>query len=428
MHLLWLPAMRRVLVTLTLLGATATASADIDNGPGRGNDTLEAQQRELGLPSRYELTGGGLAVDAFAQLAGGGATRGAREGNVAIGGELRVVADECVLVRVGGQARVAWNGEANPSAEQWASGCLAAGPVLAVLGHHLEWDVRPALLAPLRLRAGQNRRETVSLHLQPASIPLSDFIGADDSATGNVVFFDLRTHWTFLWSKGGPLAMQQFAEASPFRYHRAHVAPWAEQRDYIVDVGAGGGTFTDAAASVHFWFFHIENLALGPLYATGGAGIVSASAGELVAEFENEVEITTPRVELAIETGDSQVHGQLRFTHDATIAPDGYAVVEARLAGGLRVDLARRSRTRLGLDASLASTTVHLPRVMPLAGRTGGGSLSLARGLGAHLEATLQLDVARSFYAPDAEIMTGGLPSPRWGMQALATLQARIGR
>jgi len=416
--------MRCALAITCLLATGSAARADVE--------TREGQQRELGLPSRFDITTGGVRWQAFAQLAGGGAARRdtdtEAEGSVAIGSELRVVDDVCDLVRLGGQARLAWTGTAAPSAEQWASGCLAFGPTVFEVGHHLEWDVRPALLAPLRLRPGANRRETATFRWQPVRLPLAAFYGIAERArapAGDLVIFDVRVAWSFLWSKGGSVADHAVAEAVPFRYLRERTAAWGERRDVTLDFGVGGGEFAGDATAVGVWLVRLRNYDYGPLLATVGLGIASASAGELVSDVEREVDITAPRALLGIEGGTRDVHGHLQLTHDVGIAPDGYATVDTRVAGAVRVDVAR---TRIGLDAVLGRTTVHVPSFMPVIGATGGGSLSLAHGLGAHLDATLQLDVARSFYAPDVELTAGAVPSPRWGVQALGTLQARLGR
>jgi hypothetical protein len=416
--------MRRIVAIAGLLVTTATARADVE--------TREGQQRELGLPSRFEVTTGGFTWQAFAQLAGGGAGRRdaatQAEATAAIGAELRVVDEACDLVRLGGQARLAWTGSANPSAEQWAHGCLAFDETMFEVGHHLEWDVRPALLAPLRLRAGANRRETATFHWEPVRVPLTYFypIAEQDRApAGHLVIFDVRVAWAFEWTSGGDVVDRPIAEAVPFRYARERTTAWGERRDYTVDVGVGGAETREDAMTVGIWLVRLQHHDFGPVLASAGLGVASASDGALVSEFEREVEITTPRVLVGFEGGNRRAHGHLRFTHDVGLAADGFTTVESRLASALRVDIAR---TRLGLDAALGRTTAHIPGVMPTVGWTGGGSLSLAHGLGPHLDAALQVDVARSFYAPDVELATSTAPVPRWGVQALATLQARIGR
>lgn len=417
-------AMRRVLAIAGLFATTATARADVE--------TREGQQRELGLPARYEVTTGGFTWQAFAQLTGGGAGRreaaAQAEATAAVGAELRVVDEACDLVRLGGQARLAWSGSANPSAEQWAHGCLAFDATMFEVGHHLEWDVRPALLAPLRLRAGANRRETATFRWEPVRVPLTAFypIAEQDRApAGHLAIFDVRVAWTFEWTAGGEVVDRPLAEAVPFRYARAHTAAWGERRDFTVDVGVGGAEARGDAMTVGMSLVRVQHYPYGPVLASVAVGITSASAGELVGEYEREVDVTTPRVLLGVEGGTRRVHGHVRFTNDVALAADGFTTVESRLASALRVDLAR---TRLGVDAVLGRTTVHLPAVMPTTGLTGGGALSLAHGIGAHLDAALQVDVARSFYAPDVELATSTAPAPRWGVQALATVQARMGR
>jgi len=45
-----------------------------------------------------------------------------------------------------------------------------------------------------------------------------------------------------------------------------------------------------------------------------------------------------------------------------------------------------------------------------------------------HLDATLQLAIARSFYAPALDPASTEITAPRWGVQAFASLQATLGR
>ena len=101
-------------------------------------------------------------------------------------------------------------------------------------GHHLEWDVRPSLLSPLFLRAGENRRETFTFHWTPLHGNFGQLLDHTDPTLpqGELVIFDVRTDWTWLWSAEHPLAMEQTAEATPFGYVRRQVAPWGEARDY----------------------------------------------------------------------------------------------------------------------------------------------------------------------------------------------------
>jgi hypothetical protein len=296
------------------------------------------------------------------------------------------------------------------------------------LGHHLEWDVRPALVAPVLPRADRYRQETVSLHWAPLRLPLALFAEESERPgwpTGDLTIFDVHTTWAFRWSAGAPLAMKATAEAIPFRYSRPRLAPWGERRDVTVDVGAGGGDFIDEGAAVRVWLVRIGHLELGPILATGGFGMASASAGGFVSDLEREVDVTTPRVLLGIETGGRHLHGQLRATRDATLAPEGHAVVDTRVAAGLRLVA---SRARAGLDGFLALAEVHVPGLAPRAGPTGGGSLSFTHRVAPHLDAALQLDLARSFHVTDAERAAGMLGPPRWGAQALAMLQATADR
>jgi hypothetical protein len=415
-----------------LVVATVTAAAAAS--PARAEaETREGQQRELGLGSRTRVSLGGLGWAAFAQLAGEGAadlaTRERRgEGAAAVGAELRVGSPRCDLVRLGGQARLAWSGSARPSAEQWASGCLALEIFTAELGHHLEWDVRPSLLAPIQLRPGLNRRETLSLRVDPFRLPLAALTPPEQqeqAPPGALVVFEIDMQFSLLWSGDAPLAWRQQVETIAFRYERARVAPWGERRDFAIDVGAAGGEFIEDGSSVHAWVVRIQNVALGPVYASGGIGVASAGVGPFVDESTRQIELTVPRVLAGLETGGERVHGHLRGQRDIELTADGFAVVDSRVTGGLALEAAD---TRVALDGFAGVAELHVPDRAAIRGATGGAALALARGLGPHLEATLQLEAARSFYALPPDAMTGALGPPRWGASAMATLQATASR
>jgi hypothetical protein len=415
-----------------------------------GPETVERELRELALP---EAPGEGGHVAVFAQLVAGSAVgdgQRALEGTAAVGADLRHTGTRCDHVRAGGQARIA--ADARVTFEQWASACL---PIFIMeLGHHLEWDVRPALLAPLAMRAGVNRRETVRFRWQPLrarlgpllaaieageakeqGIVLANPIDPDDPRipSGDGIVFDTTIQLELLWTPGGELATRIVPDVLGFGYERAHRAPWGDQRNFAVDLFRGGGVFVDnydgerassVGSLVRVDFVKIENLALGPLFASGGIGIASGAAGEYVdaASYEREVDITRARALLALETGGSSIHGHVRATHDLDVAADGYVTVDARVATGLGA-VARR--TRLDLSGAIARTEIHVPGAMPIARGTGGGSLAIAYALAPLLDATLRLDVARSFYAANVTQLDF---VPRWGAYAFAGLQARARR
>jgi len=412
-----------------LLVIPAVASAD--------PDTVETELRALALSP---TDGAGFHAAAFAQLVEGHTDES--EGSLAVGGEIYDRGANCDYVRAGGQARIAYAGGLHPTAEQWGSVCIS--PITMEIAHHLEWDVRPSLLAPLLLRAGENRRETVTFHWTPLHGKYGHILGAVAAGEakrqgvaptdpvdpedpklpqGELVIFDVRTAWTMLWSADHPMAMEQSAEATPFGYVRRQLAPWGEERDYTVDIGAGGGDFVDNGATVHVWLVRIQNGRIGPLYATGGIGITGGGVGKfLEAKMHREVDVTTPRAVLGIETGGSRVHGYLRGTNEFELNPDGFVAVDQRLAGGLGLDV---GNTRALLDAAIAKTKVWRPQTLPVEAATGGASVALAQHLTPHLDATLHVEVARSFYAADVKELDF---MPRWGVNAFAALQAVVGR
>lgn len=403
-------------------------------------ETLDAELRDLALAAPAEL---GFHAKVFAQLAGG--TSGSTsEGGFAMGGELRYGAPQCDAIRIGGQARLGYRNGTAASFEQWASACVPA--LVMEIGHHLEWDVRASLLAPLQLRTGTNRRETLSFHWTPLRLPLPrllEGVAAGEAAKqgqahvpwtdeerdaipkGDGIVFDVRLDATVLWGPNQPTSFRQEVETIPFGYLRRHRAAWGDARDFAVDLFAAGGEFVDEGASVRVWLARLRNLQLGPLYVTAGGGIISGAVGpfrDVPGEMypSREVNITRPRGLLALETGGTRVRGHVRATHDLTIVPDGYLTVDARLAGGLTTTL---PLMRVGLEATLASTQIHVPFEMPRTATTGGGALSFVRTLAPNLDASLQLDVGRSFYASRADATDF---TPRWGFAAFAALQTSL--
>jgi hypothetical protein len=246
---------------------------------------------------------------------------------------------------------------------------------------------------------------------------------------GDIVIFEVWTDWMFLWSATTPLSMRQTVETAPFRYIREHEAAWQESRDFTVDVFHVGGEFTEPAggnaaggSGIHLWLTRIENLKLGPVYASAGFGGSATSAGEFVTPVEREISMVTPRGMLAVETGTDVVHGQLRATHEASSVPDGYATIDSRITAAIGWVAAR---SKLLVEGAVARTSLHVPGAMTTRAATGGVSLSAAHRLSKHLQATVLVDVARSFYAPAVTTLDF---APRWGAQFLGAIQATVGR
>ncbi len=402
--------------------------------------TLEAARRDLALDDTLER---GFHVQGFAQMSGGATD--AAEADAAIGGELRVVGPRCDYVRAGGQARLGWNRGAQASAEQWASVCLPIFVTVMEFGHHLEWDVRSSLLAPLQLRTGTNRRETASFRWQPLRLNAHRLMGGlhDPDAPprprylpslappppGDIVIFEVWTDWQFLWSATTPLSMRVTMDSTPIRYVRDHAAPWGERRDFTVDVFQGGGEVSlpegddeKGGSNIRMWLGKVENLAIGPVYASAGFGGSAPSVGDYVGQYKREIDLIVPRALLGVETGGDKIHGHLRATHESTLVADGFVTVDSRLASGVGFV---GEHSKLSFNATLARTKLYVPKAMTTTAATGGVSITAARTLSKHLQATLMVDVARSFYAAD---VTATDFAPRWGMQVFGALQATAGR
>jgi hypothetical protein len=405
---------------LLLLALTTIASAQ--------PETLEAQQRELVLGERENS----IHARAFAEL-GGGTDEHQGVADLAAGAEIAATGRTCDFFRAGGQGRLRYSDGWQASAEQWASVCAPLRATVIELEHELEWDVRPSLLAPLGLRPGLNRRETLRLRWAPLRFPMEDLmVQVPDPAPrpgpvqgapkGELMVFDVNTEMSWLWSRRSGVVMHAVPDATPFAYRRDQDAPWGEARDFEVRLFRAGGEFADRAASVGLWALEVDNLQLGPVFLDGGIGFASAGAGELVTDTAREVEVTKPRALVGIETGGSNVHAYARATSDVTLAPDGYVVIDRRVTSGAALQL---GANRIAVEGTIARDDIRVPQSLRTRATVGGGSLSVVRELGRHLRASAQLEVARSFYAQDAEMQDF---APRWGTRALGVLQAVAGR
>jgi hypothetical protein len=421
--------------TLCVLTASRFASAE--------PVTLEGRQRELALAD--DVDGGpevlrGFSMGAFAQVAGGSIEDKAAS-DVAAGAELYAKADGCDYVRIGGQGRIGWQQDggaastpqlpdgSQASAEQWASVCAPLPGTLIELGHQLEWDVRPSLLAPLGMRHGKNRRESFRLHwrafrssraaLETSSWPTPTTVKPlTPPPPGELLAFDIDTELSWLWSSGGDVAFRASPTVIGAGYTSPKVAPWGEDRPFLATLFHGGGQFNGTSSTLRMWIGNVENLALGPLFLSGGIGFASAGAGEFVTDTERELGVDTWRGKLEIEAGTANAHGYLKATNDLELAPDGYIVADRRLSSGAAFDV---GRTRIALDGAFGRSRAYVLRVPTTGALVGGGSLSIIRELTQHLRASVQVEVAKSFYADDAMAQDF---TARWGARAFGVLQA----
>ncbi len=416
--------MRRWLAPLLVLCAPVAVAAE----PA----TREAAAREVPL---FRVAPARGHARAFVQL---GAIDD--EAGVAAGGEASYHSDRCDYLRAGGQLRVGMNDTVRVAAEQWASVCV---PVITMeFGHHLEWDVRPSLLAPLGLRPGRNRRETLRFHWQPLRGRLPQVLAAVERGEaakqglpppaertpaqvarlpqGEVIIFDVDLHHTILWdaSTTAPAAALDQVEAAPFRYVHDR---------FTLDIVAAGGVFADDGAMVHAWLVKLEDFGIGPIDVTGGIGIVTGSAGPFQAAVDGyrprEIEVTSPRAVVGLAVPGDRVTASIRASHDVDLVPDGYVTVDSRLAAALTIE---GRATRLSLEGALAATEVHVPGTSRVAtATTGGGALALAHRLTPRLTASARFELARSFYAADVLAFER---APRWGASGFVVLEAAVAR
>jgi hypothetical protein len=425
---------RHVTATSAVCLACAAFIASAARQAHAQSDTVEGTHRALALEASYDDDSTlRLRWSMFGQLSGIGETDvdGDRlVGSAAVGAELRLHAPECDLVRLGGLARGSVDrGGTTRSAEQWASFCIHLGPpemaTTMEVGHRLEWDVVPSLSAPLYLRAGPNRRETITIDATWVRIDPSS-LSSEIHARGDFTFFPVNARTSFVWGADRPLSFDAEATAYLFRWRLARTAPWGEERDLVVDLFGGGGQFGDEAAAVQAWFLRLCNVRFGRVFASAGIGIGGGAAGAFVSELEREIDITRPEAFVAVETGAAHVSASLRGAHGVRIVPDGYLVEDSRVDGGIALHAGGVSAA---LDGFLARSTLYVPGAAPVSAATGGGSLTVTKPLARGAELALYVDGGRSFYADPREGRSFDelVASPRWAGRVLAVLSATIG-
>jgi hypothetical protein len=345
-----------------------------------------------------------------------------------VGAELHVSRRACDPIRLGGQARLGWSGQAHASADQWISVCAPLPETTFEFGNELQWDVRPTLLAPIWLRPGLNRSETFRVHWQPVHFDMRKFSDApitdpNEAPKAEATIFEIHSAMTWLWSSGGPLSMVSSADAMMLTYRRFHSTEWGERRDYTVAGAGGGGVFNDNGALVRVNLLDIENLEVGhDVYLDTHLGFSGGGAGPFVDQYRRDVDLTRPSLALGAEWAAPHARAHVRATSDLTLVPDGFITYDHKLSSGLGLDV---GNTTVWAEAVGGLSEAHVPMMPVRRAVVGGGSISFVRALSPHVQASAQVELARGFYGVDEAMQDF---TPRWALRTFAGVQAVVGR
>jgi hypothetical protein len=377
-----------------------------------------------------QLDGFGLAPIAWRveAVAGTAHDRGEAAAQASALAEVRFTSPVCDLVALGGafEAR-AEDRERQVSAEQWASFCMAGNGLPRLgLGHRLEWDVRPALSAPLTVPAAVYRRETLSLD---ASV-LTWIRGRHVLELG-------VSRWRLAFAPGDAASHDEeelSVEADFFRWVRR--AARAGDPDLVLEALSPGllgfletepsplyenhSDIYEAADRFALRAVRAAGIPLGRrLWVDADVGWAQGSVWAFGAGDARVVETATGGA--ALRFGAPRARASIGARRDLwpSIAQD--LVVDDRVVAQL--DLAPDRHTSLSLRGFAARTTI-----IDVAGEvthaTGGGELVVRHDLGRALELVVGVEVARSFYA---RLDGTGVPAPTWAGRGWAALAVRFG-
>lgn len=211
----------RAAIVLVVIARTAHAGGAIDASDSREAamlyDFRPLHADELGWRWRLDAIAAGIAdSDSDTRVAGAGSV------SALVG---VTASPDCDLVSVGGQLAMR-SDDRVLAAQQTASLCLLGGngkpPTDGHLSidHRLEWSVRPRLLAPLRLRPGYQRRETVGVDFAGSHVPLDSQPGVPDTQWLQAGEFRLETEVGWSDTTTDPADVRVMFDIIEFRAYR----------------------------------------------------------------------------------------------------------------------------------------------------------------------------------------------------------------
>jgi hypothetical protein len=413
-----------------LLFTPALAAAD-------GFDTRESSLRETAYQPVYDVTAADLRFSWRADAVGATSTlqlgdTSVTEATASLGAEIAISHEACDLFVAGGQADVR-SGETPLSFQQWASFCPLSGDVKLAFANQLAWDVRARLLAPPRLRPGEQRQDTFSFEMTGTRDRVNDPgpLSLVPPPPEYLAFVASKLDLTVGWDAGAPgpldISVTEALYAANYTRERADNGPpldlWVlGARATILSYEGGmpdGGGFASAARMDAFRLAgaRIAGLRVG---ADLGLGMGFASDADTPRTSSLLTGTGGVSVERDFLRGKDEI-GTLGVTAARDLWPlwDGRVVIDDRatLAYGFRHHALRVRGELAGARTHLLATDGRLT-----AGNSGGLTTVAEYDVGKHLTLRSRNELGWSVYAPGATA-----DAPRRAVEAMVTAIVHAG-
>ena len=419
----------RALPAILILLAAAPAAAEplAVTREGAIRDDAEAQV-EL-VPAALRLSWRvDAALSSFTAAVDGESTAA---GIAAASGEAALSHGEDDLVVIGGQIGAGAGETAPLAAQQWAELALMRGDIDYTIGHHLEWDVRPTLLAPPRLRADLNRRETIRVSFHALSMQLNDPgpLALVPVPPERLRFGWMDTRIAIDWTAGEQAALGSTsvgAEMGMLGYARERADGGDPLEVWVFHSGAemtipAVEDDTPSVMQMHFDLFRVAGARAGDFRIGARAGFAAHSLLRASADGEvvESADALTLEPGLSIERDAGELTWRLAAERSHWAHWSGAAIIDDRATLSFRAPWGR-FRTRAEV---FGARSHRLTLAGDLTGATTGGMSTLVEtDLGRHATLRVRNDVGRGFYAAGAT-----LDEPRWAAETLATLALGAG-
>ena len=400
-------------------------------------DSVEAARFPTIAISPAAITG-----EVFAQVVGAheksSTTR--TQGELAVGGRLILDQTICRQLDLGAHIRVAETAPGGHafSGEQWLSGCFAMEknivPVV-LLGHRLEWNVRPAFsAAPVYWRAPLTR-ETVSIDLSLLDADVSLF---EPTSRARFRFGHAAVDVAYLVQNARDVARSRISvsvDMSVVQWFEPRIGPFG-RLDHAVDVlRISLRNVEEASRALPGW--SSNGLDLSPVSLTakrlGGGLLFDARIGwalGTINRFDRKVprdpntpppppvlSVSTMGGEAAIYGGTDTDWGGVRYTRAVLPTLDFTLGRHDRLSAWITH---RVGRAEVSSNAFIATTTFWDRDAASTTGRTGGLDARAAWSFDGGLRFELSAELARTFYARVDENDVS--PRAEWGVRSMAML------
>lgn len=360
------------------------------------------------------------------------------QGELAVGGRLILDQTICRQLDLGAHVRIA---EMIPgghalSGEQWLSGCFAIEknivPVV-MLGHRLEWNVRPAFSAsPIYWRAPLTR-ETISVDLSLVDADVSLF---EPTSHARFRFGHAAVDISYLVQNARDIARSRIGvgvDMSVVQWFEPRIGPFG-RLDHSVDVlRVSMRNVEEASRALPGW--SSNGLELSPVSLTakrlGGSLLFDARIGwalGTINRFDRDVprdpspkapppvlSVSTVGGEAAIYGGNDTDWGGVRYSRSVIPTLDFTLGRHDRLSAWITH---RMGRAEVSSNGFLATTTFWDRSATSVTNRTGGIDARAAWSLDGGVRFEISAEMARTFYARVDE--TNLSPRAEWGFRSMA--------